>query len=156
MPQRTGPDSSLRMIDAGRDRRIARILRALNEQPDLRAAELAPLVELTASHVERLFKKHAGTTIGKYSMELRLLRARERLQTTFDPIKRIAIEVGLPDPANFSRRFKKRFGCTPSACRNRINARLDQQIAVSTNKTELRPSSPVVSTAQLDGSGNNR
>ena len=34
MPQRTGPDSSLRMIDAGRDRRIARILRALNEQPD--------------------------------------------------------------------------------------------------------------------------
>jgi len=58
------------------------------------------------------------TSIVQYTIELRLKYARQLLQTTDWSVKRIAIECGIPDGPNFVRAFQRRFGMTPSECRN--------------------------------------
>ncbi len=108
------------------DRRIKYVLDTLRTRPNLRAAQLAPRIGLTPSHLQRLFKKEVGFRIGKYAMELRLLQTRRLLATTFMSLKGIRYEVGIPDASNFARWFKRRFGCTPTAFRKRADARLDQ------------------------------
>jgi len=75
-------------------------------------------VNLSTSHLGRLFKAAMGTSIVQYTIELRLKDARQLLQTTDWPVKRIAIECGIPDGPNFVRLFKRRFRMTPSECRN--------------------------------------
>jgi transcriptional regulator GlxA family with amidase domain len=40
-------------------------------------------------------------------MEMRLLRASELLVTTFQSVKEIRNEAGIPDASNFAHRFKR-------------------------------------------------
>jgi two-component system response regulator YesN len=93
------------------------VVGALRAQPQLRVSQLAPMVDLSPNYLERLFKKHVGTSITEYSMEMRLLRASELLVTTFHSVKEIRNEVGIPDASNFAHRFKRRFGLPPSKYR---------------------------------------
>jgi len=127
------PDQTSFIVNSARkaaDRRIKCVLYALQAQPGLRAAQLAPRVGLTASYLQKLFKKEIGFRIGEYAMELRLLRASHLLAETLKPLKEIRHEVGIPDPSNFARWFKERFGCAPMTFRKRADARLNQQIGV--------------------------
>jgi two-component system response regulator YesN len=79
------------------------------------------MVRLSPDHLERLFKKEVGTSIGRYAMELRLQRASKLLESTFRSIEEIRDEVGIPDGSNFVRHFKNRFGVTPSAYRKALH-----------------------------------
>jgi len=99
------------------DCRISHVAQLLIKNPSLRSSDLANVVGVTPSHLERLFRKQVGMSIGAFSLELRLQKAKQLLETTFRSLKQIRHDVAIPDAANFSRLFKKRFGMTPSAWR---------------------------------------
>lgn len=86
-------------------------------------AERIALDELAASffiskyYLAHSFKEQFGVTINAYLQSVRVTHAKQLLRFTGKTIDEIAAEVGLPDPAYFSRLFKKVEGVAPSAYR---------------------------------------
>lgn len=72
-------------------------------------------VDMSASHLERLFTAAYGVTPTAYRRHLRLRRARELLITTQKNVSEVAQATGFPDPLYFSRVFRKAFGVAPSS-----------------------------------------
>jgi transcriptional regulator GlxA family with amidase domain len=72
----------------------------------LRSRDLANVVGVTPSHLERLFRKQVGMSIGEFSLELRLQRAKQLLETTFRWLKEIHHEVAITDAANTQLSFR--------------------------------------------------
>lgn len=70
-------------------------------------------------NINRIFQAIHGETIGKYIKRIRLEKAAEYLKYSSAKIADIAFEVGFEDTASFSKAFKKKYDCTPSAFRNR-------------------------------------
>lgn len=101
------------------DRRIELVMSQI-EADVLRAwdtAQLAALVNLSASRFRHLFKEETGRTINQYIRELRLERSEFLLRTTFLSIKEVSSEARLSSGSHFVEYFKKRYGVTPSAYR---------------------------------------
>ena len=111
------------------DRRIAEILQIIQRCPEIRAAELAPIVGLSTSRLHHLFKLQVGVSIGTYVKKIQLERARKLLLTTHRSLKEIRNEVGIADASNFVRHFKEWFGISPSAYRKQQKSRIDQEKA---------------------------
>ena len=84
-------------------------------------AQLALLVNLSASRFRHLFKEETGFSINQYLRERRLERAELLLRTTFLSIKEVALEAGLRSTSHFVQYFKKKYGVTPSAHRKRFS-----------------------------------
>lgn len=104
------------------DRRIELVISEI-ETDFVRArdtAELAALVNLSASRFRHLFKEETGRTIIQYLRELRLQRAELLLRTTFLSIKEVMSESGLTSTTHFVQYFKKRYGFTPSGYRKHL------------------------------------
>jgi len=83
------------------------------------------MVGLSPWHLEHLFKKEMALSIGAFSLEVRLRRARKLLTTTFQSIKQIRCEVGIPNASNFVRHFRQRFDSTPSDYRKSVDSNPD-------------------------------
>jgi AraC-like DNA-binding protein len=79
----------------------------------LAVADLARRAGLSASQLQREFRRLFGMTVGDYILRLRLLMARRRLRGTTDAVGRIATECGFYDQAHFTRAFKRHTGQTP-------------------------------------------
>jgi len=126
-------ESALEEFGSIDDSRIRQVITALESQPHLRAAHLASMVELCRDHFGRLFKRHVGTSISRYTRRLRLEKAAKLLETTFLSIKEIHNEVGIPDAANFARQFKHCYGMSPSDYRQNCNVGFNQQKSELTN-----------------------
>jgi len=77
----------------------------------------------------RRFKAAIGMTAIDYVHALRIEDAKQRLESTSDPVEGVSFEVGYEDAAYFSRLFKRSVGLAPAAYRRRF-ARL----------REMRPS----------------
>ena len=92
-----------------------RILNDLKHQWTIE--EMADYVELSAPHLQKLFKIQIGIPPISYVRELRLEKARELLETTFRRVKQIGFEVGMPNDTHFTRDFKERYGITPTEYR---------------------------------------
>jgi AraC-like DNA-binding protein len=75
--------------------------------------ELASMARLSSSHFGAQFRKQIGYPVLQYQTQLRMARAREKLDTTNDTISSIAESVGYPDPFYFARQFKQIHGVTP-------------------------------------------
>jgi AraC-like DNA-binding protein len=84
---------------------------------DIYVAEVAELVKLSPSRFCHLFKSEMGMSFGQYLKNARMEKARQLLETSFEPIKAIAPEVGYKDASHFEREFKKNYGMTPSQYR---------------------------------------
>ena len=84
-------------------------------------AQLALLVNLSASRFRHLFRAETGFSINQYLRERRLKRAEFLLRTTFLSIKEVALEAGLRSTSHFVQYFKKKYGVTPSAHRKRFS-----------------------------------
>jgi AraC family transcriptional regulator of arabinose operon/AraC family transcriptional regulator len=69
------------------------------------------------AHAERLFRHTFGLSPVGYVHALRMERARLLLRDTAEPISVIAYQVGIDDPAYFSRIFTRYTGISPSAFR---------------------------------------
>jgi transcriptional regulator GlxA family with amidase domain len=104
------------------DRRIELVITEI-ESDVTRAwetAELAALVNLSASRFRHLFKEETGVSVGAYLRERRLERAELLLRTTFLSIKEVMTEAGVNSMSHFVSYFKKRYGVSPSGYRKQL------------------------------------
>ncbi|MDQ3634252.1 MAG: AraC family transcriptional regulator [Acidobacteriota bacterium] len=79
--------------------------------------EMAEAVELSPSHLQKLFKANIGIPPICYLRELRLEKASDLLENTFLRLKQIGVEIGMINDSHFTRDFKKKFGVTPTQYR---------------------------------------
>jgi AraC family transcriptional regulator len=102
------------------DRRIAAVILWMEDYTGRsgQIAELASLVNLSASRLRHLFKQETGTTPTHYLKEIRLRKAELLLRTTFLSVKEIAGRVGLGSGSHFVREFKKAYGVSPTIYRS--------------------------------------
>lgn len=100
----------------------AELMEANIEDP-LSLDDVAGKVGVSRRQIERLFRRHLGMVPSKYYLEARLKRARALLLQTDLSIMEIAVACGFESPPHFSRCYRSQFGCTPSAERQRKDAR---------------------------------
>ena len=78
---------------------------------------MAGTAALSPFHFSRAFKAATGVPPHRYVVQLRIEKARERLEKTNLPIIEIAAQVGYDDPSYFARLFRREVGVTPAAYR---------------------------------------
>ena len=78
------------------------------------SSELADKLHLSESQTYRKLKAVTDKSTAVFIRSIRLLKAKELIETTYKSISEIAYEVGFNDPSWFSRAFKEEFGCSPS------------------------------------------
>ncbi len=86
------------------------------DQPVSRA-RLAEVVGVSDNYLSQIFRQELGLSPTECLNRLRILKARELLQSSTDSVTSIATRVGFDDPAYFSRVFRKLNGCSPQAFR---------------------------------------
>jgi len=101
----------------GVHRGAARLRELLDELAfeDASMAEIYGRVDMSAAHLETLFRAAYGATPAAYRRNLRLRRARELLVTSQKNVGEVARATGFSDPLYFSRVFRRAFGATPSS-----------------------------------------
>ncbi|MDR6550412.1 AraC family transcriptional regulator [Paenibacillus qinlingensis] len=82
---------------------------------------LASSLHMSYGHLARKYKKLSGHTIKDRMNQIRLERSLELLCNTDQPIQEIAFTTGLSSLSYYSRLFKKTYGISPKAYRNRSN-----------------------------------
>jgi hemolysin activation/secretion protein/AraC-like DNA-binding protein len=87
-------------------------------------ADLAKQLNCSERHFSRLFREEFGVSLRARQIELRLQRARQLLADSNAKIINVAYESGYRHLGLFNAMFKKRFGMTPSECRQQ-NLRKD-------------------------------
>ncbi|HVT80693.1 MAG TPA: helix-turn-helix domain-containing protein [Phycisphaerae bacterium] len=97
------------------ERTIAFVRSRLGAKIDV--PQLARLANFSTSHFAMVFRKQTGYAVLDYFTRLRMQRAAELLDTTSDPVKRIAAAVGYEDPLYFSRAFRKVHDLSPAQYR---------------------------------------
>lgn len=75
--------------------------------------ELARDVGMSSSAFFEQFKAVTGTSPLQYQKDLRLLRARDELQTSSAKVSEIAFGIGYESSAQFSREYSRKFGRSP-------------------------------------------
>lgn len=85
----------------------------------LTVSGLARQVGLSTSHFAALFRRATGCGPHEYQTRLRMLKARQLLDTTDLPVSAVARSVGYDDPFHFSRRFRAAHDVTASEHRSR-------------------------------------
>jgi transcriptional regulator GlxA family with amidase domain len=120
------------------DRRVVSVLMILEDewQHPLNIHRLARAVELSASHLQHLFKRHVHRSIRDVVLEKRLIAAAAQLASTDERISTICFAVGFTDASNFDHAFKARFGISPRDYRRRAIRTL---AAGKTKKTQDQP-----------------
>ena len=90
-----------------------------NYRSGITLSSVAAHVGLTPSYVSALFKKEMRVGFKEYLNSLRLEYARKLLITTEQSVQRICEESGFEDVPNFIKRFKGRYGMSPTELRKR-------------------------------------
>jgi AraC family transcriptional regulator len=100
----------------GRPRWLGRVEDYLRENQDRRMnlAEIAALVSVHPAHLNRVFKRHFGVTVGTYLRHLQVERARQFLANPEIPLSQVAVDAGFFDQSHFTRVFKSTTGTTPA------------------------------------------
>lgn len=81
--------------------------------------ELAQLASLSEYHFVRMFRESFGLPPHRYVLQRRLLRARELLLHSHQPLGEIALACGFSSASHFSNRFRQAFGGAPNLLRAR-------------------------------------
>lgn len=106
--ERLNLDAALEFIDA-------------NPEQVLSIEEIARHVGISASSLQRLFKKGRGCSVFDHVRQRRMEKALKALQTSSIPIAQAAHIAGYSSPANFATAFRKMFGVVPSQVRDRYS-----------------------------------
>lgn len=80
---------------------------------DVALPELAERIGLSVTHLHRLFVEHLKLPPMAYLRQFRMERAGELLTQTSRPVREIARDVGYPEPEQFSKVFRRAYGCSP-------------------------------------------
>lgn len=87
----------------------------INSGRALSLSEVARAVHVSPNYLTGLFRAQSGVPLGRFILEERVARARERLRDPEASVKAVAFELGFGDPFAFSRAFKRVTGRSPSA-----------------------------------------
>lgn len=79
---------------------------------------LADELEISQTHLNRLFKAATGVTTGKYIRTRRMETACHLLTHTTMPIKQIAYHVGIPDTQHFNKLIRQHYKLSPTHLRS--------------------------------------
>jgi AraC family transcriptional regulator, positive regulator of tynA and feaB len=109
-------------VTAHSDKLFGRVCAVINEcfaDPDIGPSEVAAKAGISLRYLQKLFAARGSTFSGHvYSLRLdhaaRLLQRRALVKSS-QPLSGIADASGFRDYAYFSRSFRRRFGCSPSA-----------------------------------------
>ncbi len=97
--------------------RFAQFVGLLADSPDEPAPDLAAVMYLSRSHLDRLVRAAAGETPAAFRRRLLLERAAYRLRTSDTTILDAAVEAGYSSHEAFTRAFQRAYGDSPSAWR---------------------------------------
>ena len=81
---------------------------------ELSLCELADIFYISQNHLNRIFKESTGTTLWNYVTVKRLVLARNRINAGEKPTEAYT-QSGFKDYATFFRSYKKHFGVSPKA-----------------------------------------
>ena len=98
---------------------------------ELPLSELVRVVNLSPSHLQRLFKAEVGMTTFRYMKLLRMERAR------FLSVKEIMKTVGINNRSHFVKDFKKLYRQTPTQLRLRLPQRQNNDMQPPTARSAL-------------------
>jgi AraC-like DNA-binding protein len=106
--------------------------KALLGAPDLPSPEqVAKLLPLGYSTLRRRFAQETGESMAKFSLRLRMNKAKDLLTNSKKPIKEIARDLGYKSPSAFTQQFKHSAGLVPEEFRN--------QLYTSNNSEQIGP-----------------
>lgn len=97
-------------------RRLAEYIQA-NLAQNLTLEEMAKVVNLSTSHMNRLFKQSQGISLYQYVIRCRIERAKQLLSQPQLTIAEIATQVGFADQSHLTHHFKRHLGVTPKTFR---------------------------------------
>ena len=86
------------------------------------AAALAEAVGVSASTLRAAFRKALGTSLGKYSLSVRMREAKRLMMEERFSVKEVAVRTGFSSQAYFSAAYHAFYGCSPSQSRNTTHA----------------------------------
>ena len=96
----------------------ARLQDNAGESPNM--AALAREAGVHPAHLARAFRAHYGCSIGTFVRQQRIQVTAVQLATTDFTIAGIALAHGFVDQSHFTRQFRRHFGLTPRAYRERF------------------------------------
>ena len=82
--------------------------------------EIAEGVGVSEDYLSRVFNQELGLSPWDYLNRYRIAQAKEQLRQNHDSISQIAQRVGFPDPAYFSRVFRRLTGTSPRLYRENV------------------------------------
>ncbi len=102
-------------VEQGDSSHVSRIFLYVMEhfRTDLTLKSMAERFGFSPSYMSDLFSHQFGVCFKEYLDSLRFSYACSQLTFTDDPIKAVCMTAGFSDYANFSRRFREKYGKTP-------------------------------------------
>jgi AraC-like DNA-binding protein len=94
---------------------------ALAADPDRPLADLAATLNVSATHLSRLFRAATGHTIARHRMRLRARAALDRLAGGEQQLARLAADLGFADQSHLCRVIRNETGHTPSSLRRALS-----------------------------------
>jgi AraC-like DNA-binding protein len=116
---RPRPEATVARRGAPRRIAIQRVVEALAAEPRRRRTtdELADIAGFTPAHFCVAYRAETGRTVSGFLNQLRLCTALDRLRGEASDLSALAHDLGFASHAHFTARFRRQFGCTPSAAR---------------------------------------
>ena len=112
--RRDGKSVSLRETHV---RECERLIEQRYSKPDMSIGRVAETLHLSRAYLRNLFIEFNGMPPQRYLMDVRMKKAAGFLLSSDLPVGVIASSVGYTDQLQFSKLFKKYYGCTPTAYR---------------------------------------
>ncbi|MEO0732285.1 MAG: ATP-binding protein, partial [Bacteroidota bacterium] len=96
---------------------LKKTIHARLSDTDLTVGDLERAVGMSKSQLHRKLQSVLGLSANRLINQIRLETAAARLRNGADDVSTIAFDSGFSDPGYFGRRFRERFGCSPTAYR---------------------------------------
>ena len=118
---------------------VAQMFFQQNHTCAITVEQAADYAGVSRSHLFRLFRQTCSISPQEYLCRLRLQHAAQLLQSG-SPVAQAAYSAGFTDLPNFSRRFKKSYGVTPSKYAADAQAPAEPVACIAVEGTLFRPS----------------
>lgn len=90
-----------------------------NSRKGVRLKDVADAVGYSPSYLSRLISRHLGRSLSEHLHRRRMEAAKQLLEGSDLPVRRVAEQLGYADPAHFSRAFARAVGVPPQTYRRR-------------------------------------
>jgi AraC-like DNA-binding protein len=99
--------------------KVRKAIEAHLDSPDFDVEKLCRHLAMSHSQVHRKLSALTGLSATHFIRYVRLVKAKEMINSSGYSIAAIAMDCGFNDPAYFSRVFKQEFGVTPQGWREK-------------------------------------